>query len=104
MGSTPRWVSAVESRRSCDGDTAGHHAISVDGNRITVEATITEARARNEGASAGDTKGTLISAATGAVAGTAIALGTSGSDAVIDVGSGLRFRFDKPFNVRRRAA
>ena len=102
------------------------NTISVYGNSYTIEATITEARARKKGASAGstalkigggavvgailgrviggDTKGTLIGAAIGAVAGTAIALGTQGSDAIIDEGSVLRFRLDEPLSVQRRAA
>jgi hypothetical protein len=52
----------------------------------------------------GDAKGTLIGAAAGAVVGTAVALGTGGSHAVIDEGSALRFRLDEPLIIQRRVA
>ena len=102
------------------------NTISVDGKSYSIRATITEARARDEGTSAGSTAlkigggavvggilgrviggnstGTLIGGALGALAGTGIALGTRGSDAVIDQGSVLRFRLDEPLIVERRVA
>ena len=102
------------------------NSISVDGNTYQIEATITEARSRKKGPSAGSTAikigggavvggilgrviggnstGTLIGGAVGALAGTAVALGTGGSHAVIDEGSALRFSLDEPLIIQRRVA
>ena len=118
-------IAAGKSRNSGEKELrVAVNAISFDGNTYTIRATITEARARKKGPSAGSTalkigggaaigailgrviggnsKGTLIGAAAGAVAGTAIALGTGGSHAVIDEGSVLIFRLDEPLVIQRR--
>lgn len=101
------------------------NAIAAYGNTYPIDATITAARAREKSSSStgstalkigggavagailgrvigGDAKGALIGAAAGAVVGTAIALGTRGSEAVIDQGSVLRIRLDEPLVIRRR--
>ncbi len=96
-------------------------SISVRGRTYPVAATITETRARTKRTSVGETalkigigtaagailgrviggdsEGTLIGAAVGAVVGTAVAIGTHGSEAILDQGSVLRFRLDEPLYI-----
>ncbi len=99
-------------------------SVSFNGNSYPLEASVIEANPERRtrqttgqqagkvaaGAAAGailgrvlgkDTKSTLKGAVIGAAAGTAIAMGTSDVDAVLQAGSTMRVKLDAPITVRR---